>query len=64
MTLESALYTENLILCLRNMKISNYNLKKTENIRDVIETEEGKQVTFEEALDRVLRFYGKYVPYN
>lgn len=46
------------------MEVSNYNLKKIENIREVIATEEGKEVTVEEALDRVLRFYGKYVPYN
>jgi hypothetical protein len=46
------------------MEISNYNLKKIENIRDIIETEEGKEVTVEETLDRVLRFYGKFVPYN
>ena len=49
---------------MRNMKISNYNLKKIEDIREVIETEEGKDVTVEETLDRVLRFYKKFVPYN
>ena len=46
------------------MKISNYNLKKIEDIREVIEAEEGKVVTVEETLDRVLRFYKKFVPYN
>ncbi len=46
------------------MKISNYNLKKIEDIREVIEAEEGIDVTVEETLDRVLRFYKKYVPYN
>ncbi len=46
------------------MKVSNYNLKKIEDIREVIEAEEGKKVTVEETLDRVLRFYKKYVPYN
>ena len=46
------------------MKISNYNLKKIEDIRVVIEAEEGKDVTIEETLDRVLRFYKKFVPYN
>jgi uncharacterized protein Veg len=46
------------------MKISNYTLKKIEDIREVIEAEEGKDVTIEETLDRVLRFYKKFVPYN
>ena len=46
------------------MEISNYNMKKIETIREVIETEEGKEITIEEALDRVLRFYSKFVPYN
>ena len=46
------------------MKISNYNLKKIEDIRVVIEEEEGKDVTVEETLDRILRFYKKFVPYN
>ena len=46
------------------MTINNYNLKKIEDIREVIEAEEGKDVTIEETLDRVLRFYKKFVPYN
>ncbi len=46
------------------MKISNINLKKIDDIRGVIEAEEGKEVSAEETLDRVLRFYKKYVPYN
>ena len=46
------------------MKISNYNLKKIEDIREVIEAEEGKDIAVEETLDRVLRFYKKFVPYN
>ena len=46
------------------MKISNINLKKIEDIREVIEAEEGKEVSTEETLDRVLQFYKKYVPYN
>jgi len=46
------------------MKISNYNLKNIKDIREVIEAEEGKDVTVEETLDRVLKFYKKYVPYN
>ncbi|MBT3284890.1 hypothetical protein HN807_01245 [Candidatus Bathyarchaeota archaeon] len=46
------------------MKISNINLKKIEDIREIIEVEEGKEVTTEETLDRILRFYKKFVPYN
>ena len=64
MKLESALLIENCLRRLRNMKISNINLKKIEDIREVIEAEEGKEVSAEETLDRVLRFYKKYVPYN
>jgi uncharacterized protein Veg len=46
------------------MQVSNYNVKKIEDIREVIEAEEGKEVTLEETLDRVLRFYKNFVPYN
>ncbi len=46
------------------MEISNNNLKKIETIREIIETEEGKEVTVEATLDRILKFYGKFVPYN
>ena len=46
------------------MKISNVNLKHIKDIREVIKAEEGKEVTPEETLERVLRFYKKYVPYN
>ena len=46
------------------MEISKNNLKKIESIREIMEVEEGKNVTFEETLDRVLKFYGKFVPYN
>ncbi len=64
MKLESALLTEKRFNRLRNMKISNINLKNIEDIREVIEAEEGKEVTAEETLDRVLRFYKRFVPYN
>ena len=49
---------------MRNRKISNTNLKNIEDIRKVIEAEEGKEVTAEETLDRVLRVYKRFVPYN
>jgi hypothetical protein len=64
MKLESALLTEKRFNRLRNMKISNINLKNIEDIREVIEAEEGKEVTAEETLDRVLSFYKRFVPYN
>lgn len=64
MKLESALLMEKRLNRLRNMKISNYNLKNIEDIREVIIAEEGKEVTAEETLERVLRFYKKFVPYN
>ncbi len=64
MKLESALLMENCLRRLRNMMISNINLKNIEDIREVIEAEEGKEVTTEETLDRVLRFYKRFVPYN
>lgn len=64
MKLESALLTEKRFNRLRNMKISNINLKNIEDIREVIVAEEGQEVTAEETLDRVLRFYKRFVPYN
>ncbi len=64
MKLESALLTEKQFNRLRNMKISNINLKNIEDIREVIEAEEGKEVTAEETLNRVLIFYKRFVPYN
>jgi len=64
MKLESALLTEKRFNRLRNMKISNINLKNIEDIREVIEAEEGQEVTTEETLSRVLIFYKRFVPYN
>jgi hypothetical protein len=64
MKLESALLTEKRFNRLRNMKISNINLKNIEDIREVIEAEEGQAVTAEETLSRVLIFYKRFVPYN
>ena len=64
MKLESALLTEKRFNGLRNMKISNINLKNIEDIREVIEAEEGQAVTAEETLSRVLIFYKRFVPYN
>jgi len=45
-------------------KIGEDNLRKLESIQSVIKVEEGDEVSLNEALSRVLRFYGKFVPYN
>jgi hypothetical protein len=45
-------------------EISEDNLRKLESIRGVINVEEGDAVSLDEALSRVLRFYGRFVPYN
>jgi len=45
-------------------KISEVNLKKLESIQGVINVEEDDAVTLDETLSRVLKFYGKFVPYN
>lgn len=45
-------------------KISEDNLRKLESIRSVINVEEGDAVSLDDALSRVLRFYGRFVPYN
>jgi hypothetical protein len=45
-------------------KISEVNLRKLESIRGVINVEEGEAVSLDEALSRVLRFYGRFVPYK
>jgi len=45
-------------------KISEVNLRKLESIQGVINVEEDDAVTLDETLSRVLKFYGKFVPYN
>jgi hypothetical protein len=47
-----------------NKNIGEDNLKKLESIQSVISVEEGDEVSLDEALGRVLRFYEKFVPYN
>jgi len=47
-----------------NKKISEVNLKKLESIRGVINVEEDEAVSLDETLSRVLKFYGKFVPYS
>ena len=45
-------------------KISEVNLRKLESIQGVIKVEEDEAVSLDETLSRVLKFYGKFVPYN
>jgi len=45
-------------------KISEVNLRKLESIQGVINVEEDDAVTLDETLSRVLKFYGKFVPYS
>ena len=44
--------------------ISEGNIKKLESIQRVINVEEDSEVSIDEALSRVLKFYGELVPYN
>jgi len=46
------------------MKLSQTNLEKLENLKRVIEIEEGRKLSTDEALSRVLGFYKRFVPYN
>ena len=39
-------------------------MKSIEEIQKIINLEEGKTLTVNETLDRVLKFYGKFVPYG
>ena len=39
-------------------------MKSIEEIQKIIQMEEGKPVSVDETLDRVLKFYGKFVPYG
>lgn len=44
--------------------ISEENLRNLEAIRNVIRVEEGQETSLDEAFQRVLRFYRKFVPYG
>ncbi len=46
------------------MKISKINEIKLEQLKHVIEAEEGQEVSVDQALTRVLGFYKQFVPYN
>jgi len=44
--------------------ISEENLRNLEAVRNVIRVEEGQETNMDEALQRVLGFYRKFVPYS
>jgi len=44
--------------------ISESNLVNLKSIKEVIIAEEGKNVSIDDALKRVLDFYKKFVPYK
>jgi hypothetical protein len=46
------------------MDLSEENLRNLKAIQHMIYVEEAKQVTVNEALNRILRFYHKFVPYG
>ncbi|MFP3951183.1 MAG: hypothetical protein ACLFVP_03455 [Candidatus Bathyarchaeia archaeon] len=49
---------------MKSEKISGLNIENLRAIRGIIEVEDGREVTLNQALERVLDFYKKYVPYN
>jgi histidyl-tRNA synthetase len=46
------------------MKISKINQEHLERLKKIIETEESREVSTDQALTRVLGFYKQFVPYN
>ena len=46
------------------MNISKINQEDIELLKEVIKAEEGKEVSEDQILSRVLTFYKKFVPYN
>jgi hypothetical protein len=45
-------------------ELSKLNLDNIQIIKDIIEIEENVEISFDEALARVLKFYKMFVPYN
>jgi 16S rRNA G527 N7-methylase RsmG len=45
-------------------ELSKLNLDNIQIIKDIIEIEENVEISFDEVLARVLRFYKSFVPYN
>jgi hypothetical protein len=44
--------------------INKRNLRNLESIQEIITFEEGREIGFNDALERVLSFYRKFVPYD
>jgi hypothetical protein len=44
--------------------LNESNLQSLEAIKDIITVEEGKELTINDTLTRILDFYSKFVPYN
>ncbi|MCW4049332.1 MAG: hypothetical protein NWE89_06290 [Candidatus Bathyarchaeota archaeon] len=49
---------------MNGIKISKENLENLETLHNVIEIEENSEVSLDEVLTRVLKFYNEFVPYN
>jgi hypothetical protein len=45
-------------------EISEQNLRALESIKEIIEVEEEKNVTFDQTLARVLSHYRRFVPFQ
>jgi len=46
------------------INIKDENLQKLEKIQNVVQMEEGREISIDEALARVIAFYRRFVPYN
>jgi hypothetical protein len=44
--------------------IADENLAKLNRLQEIIRVEDGIESSMDEALARILDFYGKFVPYN
>ncbi len=45
-------------------ELSKLNLENIQTIKDIKEIEENIEISFDEVLARVLKFYKSFVPYN
>lgn len=45
-------------------KFSEFTLKNLKALKEVIQVEEGHEVSIDETLKRVLEFYHRFVPYS
>lgn len=49
---------------MRKGQISEHNFRALESIKEIIEVEEEKNVTFDQTLARVLSHYRRFVPFQ